>query len=97
VVIIRDKPHLKLCTLLFDDDDDDDGDDDDDDMHLTLSSNSSTLDMPPHIVTVNAAAARSTASSVIPFSSPYPFPSFSTCPQTPIHHLSTTVSSKFSS
>ena len=30
-------------------------------MHLTPSSNSPTLDMPPHIVTVNAAAARSAA------------------------------------
>jgi hypothetical protein len=56
VVIIRDKPHLKLGYLLFDDFDGHD------DMHLTPSSYSSTLDMPPHIVTVNAAvAARSTA------------------------------------
>ena len=64
VVIIRDKPHLKLGTLflmmmmmmmmmiiiiIIND------------MHLTPSSNSPTLDIPPHIVTVNAAAARSTA------------------------------------
>ena len=48
----------------YDDDDDNNNNNNNinkDVMHLTLSPNSSTLDMPPHIVTVNAAAARSTA------------------------------------
>ena len=46
---------FKIRLFTFYDDDDDGGGDDD--MHLTPSSYSSTLHMPPHIVTVNAAAA----------------------------------------
>ena len=95
VAIIRDKWHLILGILLFDDDNDD--------INWTLSSNSSSLDMSPHIVTVNVLLLLLLPVSVVIF--PYFtflftilfFSSFPIRSQTLIYHLSGKVSSKFSS